>query len=389
MRRKVFSREYNIIQDAQAVLDNNEINAENAEQNYQNLLDEYEKLVRQSERLLKMGDRMQRTLTTLNTELSASEQRFRGIFENATEGIYRTDAHGTLLEVNTALATMLGYESTGELLRNVPEIGSMFYYLGAYHQYHTVLHKSFVVKAMQVKLCCANGNELWVEINAGAIEGGADEECRVSGIVGVIADITERKRMMREMCRLARTDSLTGLWNRGYFIELASSELARCKRCIRNLSILLVDIDHFKKVNDTYGHDIGDKVLIGAADTMREALRDIDIIARFGGEEFVVLLPDTSSRGALKVAERVRNAVREQNFSYDRHRKITVTVSIGVTSYQDAQSDLDLLLKHADIAMYSAKENGRDRVEQCLVEAVVQPVDENETHNLNQHVVHG
>lgn len=366
MRENVFTREHEVIQNAHDVLCQKETSTEDVRQNYQELLVEYEKLVRQSQRLLKMGDRMQHTLSKLNAELSVSEQRFRGIFENATEGIYRTDAEGTLLEVNTALATMLGYDSSSDMLSRVPEVGSMFYHLRAFGQYDNVLRKKSVVKTMQAKLCRVDGSTLWTEINAGVIEDQSEEGSQLSGVVGVIADITERKRMMREMCRLARTDSLTGLWNRGYFIELASREIARCKRSVRNLSILLVDVDYFKKVNDHYGHDTGDKVLVGVADAMRNSLREIDIVARFGGEEFVVLLPDTSIQSAHKVAQRVCNSIREQDFLDDRRRKITITVSIGVTSYQNALSDLDLMLKRADIAMYSAKKNGRNRVEECL-----------------------
>ena len=371
MRENVFIREHEVIQNAHNVLRQKETSTEDAKQNYQELLVEYEKLVRQSQRLLKMGDRMQHTLTKLNAELSVSEQRFRGIFENATEGIYRTDADGKLLEVNTALATMLGYTSSTDLLSSVPEVGSMFYHLRAFTQYDSVLRKKMVVKTMQAKLCRIDGSTLWTEINAGVIEEQSEEGSQIAGIVGVIADITERKRMMREMCRLARTDSLTGLWNRGYFIELASREIARCKRSVRNFSILLVDVDYFKKVNDRYGHDTGDKVLVGVAAAMRESLREVDIVARFGGEEFVVLLPDTSIKDAHNVAQRVCCAIREQDFLDDQRRAIKVTVSIGVTSYQNALNDLDLMLKRADIAMYSAKKNGRNRVEQCLFDDAV------------------
>lgn len=371
MSENVFTREHEVIQNAHNVLRKKEVSTEDVRQNYQELLVEYEKLVRQSERLLKMGDRMQHTLSKLNAELSVSEQTFRGIFENATEGIYRTDAAGTLLEVNTALATMLGYESSSEMLSQVPELGSMFYHLRTFHQYTEILRDNFVVKTMQAKLCLSDGNTLWTEINAGVIESQSEEGSHVAGVVGVIADITERKRMMREMCRLARTDSLTGLWNRGYFVELASREIARCKRSVRNLSILLVDVDYFKKVNDRYGHGTGDKVLVGVADAMRKSLREIDIVARFGGEEFVVLLPDTSTQAAHKVAQRMCNTIREQDFLDDQNRTINITVSIGVTSYQNALNDLDLMLKRADIAMYSAKKNGRNRVEECLFDDAI------------------
>lgn len=362
MKENVFSREAYVIRTAHSLLSGSGFQQENAEQQYRELLAEYEKLVRQSKRLVKMGDRMQHALSSLNEELQLREQTYRGIFENATEGIYRTDAQGALLEVNTALANMLGYATGEDMLRNAPVVEAMFSTSKAHSKYAATLHCKQVVKEMQVKLSCASGDTVWAEINAGTIKSLSSEGEQFAGVVGVIADITERKRMMVEMCRLARTDCLTGLWNRGYFVELASQEIARCKRSGNDLSLLLVDVDHFKQVNDEYGHDIGDKVLVGVAETLRETLREVDVIARFGGEEFVVMLPDTGGVAAYKAATRICGAMREQVFAYEQNHPIQVTVSIGVTAYNDMENSLDALLKSADTAMYAAKHRGRDRV---------------------------
>ena len=367
MNGNVFSREENVILGARALFDAR--SADNSlEEGYKDLLSEYERLVRQSKRLLKMGDRMQLALAKLNKELAVREQTYRGIFENAIEGIYRTDAQGDLLEVNEALAVMLGYENPAQLLENATGIKSIFCNDNAYRQYKSVIGKDHMVKGMQAKLKRVDGTITWVEINAGIIQPECSDTDSCSGVVGVIVDITEPRQMMREMCRLARTDSLTGLWNRGHFVEQAVQEIARCKRSKRCLSLLLIDVDFFKRINDQYGHDVGDKVLVGIADTLRETLRDIDIVARFGGEEFVILLPDTKLEAAKIAAERVRNAIGEQDFSYDRHRSITTTVSIGVTSFDNYESDLDAMLKRADTAMYVAKRKGRNRVESCLLD---------------------
>lgn len=370
MKENVFNREAKVIRNAHSLLSKCVFQQEGGEQSYRDLLVEYEKLVRQSKRLLKMGDRMQRALSSLNEELQLREQTYRGIFENATEGIYRTDAQGTLLEVNTALANMLGYEHAEDFLCHASEIGTAFTHNHALGQYNSMLQSKQVVKGLQVKLWCAGGETVWAEINAGVIESQSAEVKQVAGVVGVIADITERKRMMREMCRLARTDCLTGLWNRGYFVELAAQEIVRCKRVVNDLSILLVDVDYFKRVNDRYGHDVGDKVLVGVAETLRDTLREVDVVARFGGEEFVVMLPSTGLRAAQQAACRVCNAIREQVFAYAQKHPVRVTVSIGVTAYQDSSTSLDLLLKRADTAMYAAKHKGRDRVEFCTLDSV-------------------
>ena len=366
MTGNVFSREDDVIRGAKRVLRSRTLDIQTMNSEYKSLLCEYEKLVRQSKRLLRMGDRMQRALSTVNEELLVREQTYRGIFENAIEGIYRADAKGTLLEVNNALTAMLGYDDSAHFLNAVSDVGQIFHNDHAYHQYRTTLQSEHVVKGMQAKLRRVDDTTIWVEINAGAIHSQSDETGDVSGVVGVIADITDRRQMMHEMCRLARTDSLTGLWNRGYFVEQAAQEMLRCRRSARSLALLLIDVDFFKKINDQHGHDIGDRVLVGISDLLRESLRDVDIIARFGGEEFVVLLPDTCLHAANIAAERVRNAIASHNFAHDQERSISATVSIGVAAFDSPKIDLDMMIKQADTAMYAAKRKGRDRVASCL-----------------------
>ena len=206
----------------------------------------------------------------------------------------------------------------------------------------------------EVRACCPGGTALWAEISASVIRGEDGAGC--SGVVGVMADVTERKQMAEEMCRLARTDSLTGLWNRGYFMEVAGREVSRCLRSGASLSLLIVDVDYFKAVNDTYGHDTGDRVLVALAGTLVRSVREVDVVGRLGGEEFVVLLPDAGKEEAFAVSERMAGAVRADG------GEVPITVSIGLTSLNTGDT-LDALLKFADIALYAAKKNGRDRVE--------------------------
>jgi diguanylate cyclase (GGDEF)-like protein len=160
---------------------------------------------------------------------------------------------------------------------------------------------------------------------------------------------------------LAATDGLTGLFNRRYFDSAFARELARCDRSSSSLGLLLADIDHFKSFNDTYGHAMGDLVLKKVAGILSGALRKADVLARFGGEEFVILLPNVTARGALESAERLRQSVAAAAVHPGGPRK-QVTVSIGAALFPTDASDSESLLKAADEALYDAKHLGRNRV---------------------------
>ncbi|MBU2548890.1 MAG: diguanylate cyclase [Proteobacteria bacterium] len=172
------------------------------------------------------------------------------------------------------------------------------------------------------------------------------------------AALMESEEKMR---RLAATDGLTGLANRRHFREQAIKEIAECVRYQRTLSLLMVDLDRFKAVNDTYGHESGDKVLVSFARSAEETAREIDVVGRLGGEEFALLLPNTDTEGAAILAERLRRAM-EENRVRTHTDEITVTISIGLARWSEGES-LDDLLKRADQALYRAKNTGRNRVE--------------------------
>ncbi|MGA7800405.1 MAG: diguanylate cyclase [Gammaproteobacteria bacterium] len=160
--------------------------------------------------------------------------------------------------------------------------------------------------------------------------------------------------------RLARTDGLTGLGNRRYFFDLATHEFAEAKRYGRPLSVVLFDIDHFKKVNDTAGHQTGDEVLKCVARIADEHLREVDILARYGGEEFVVLLPNSNAADAAGVAERIRSNIADTCPLTDP-ASISVTISVGVAEFPGDADSLDPLIRCADRALYEAKRGGRNR----------------------------
>ncbi len=172
----------------------------------------------------------------------------------------------------------------------------------------------------------------------------------------------ELRRSVNNTLALAVTDELTGLYNRRYFERHLSIMLSKAQEQQRDMAMMLIDMDFFKSVNDTHGHDTGDAVLREFADRLRRNIRGVDLACRFGGEEFVVLMPDTDSRQAQGVAERVRNAVAERGFSAGDGRPLTVTVSVGLALNDQRADTPESLLKRADVALYRAKREGRNRV---------------------------
>ncbi len=171
----------------------------------------------------------------------------------------------------------------------------------------------------------------------------------------------ERNRMMEKLQTLAITDGLTGLYNSRHFYAQLESELDRSTRYRHPLAMLLIDIDHFKEFNDTFGHLEGDKVLARFSQLLKSCLRANDSAYRYGGEEFTVILPETGAEEARTVAQRIRAALEMEVFSPQPSRAVSKTISIGVTEYQPGE-EMSAFINRADAAMYLSKQNGRNRV---------------------------
>lgn len=356
MQKEVFRREERVLAIAREALGGEAGQCDASA--FAALVAEYEKLYRQSRRLVTMGDRMQQTLSNLNRDLAASEGKYRSIFENVTEGIYRCDSAGRLVEVNPAMAAMFGCGGPEAFVAEVGVLHRIFSDPDDFRIYEALL-VSGDARRYEARVCGPGSDALWVEISASVV---AADGAGPGSVVGVLVDVTERKAMIEEMCRLARTDSLTGMWNRGYFMELAGRELNRARRKGCDLALLMIDVDHFKAINDTHGHDAGDIALVELARLFDESVREVDVAARLGGEEFAVLLPEASVEDACAVAARVARAVRLAVVE-SPVGPLRMTVSIGLASLEGPQDSIDSLLKYSDIALYAAKKNGRDRVE--------------------------
>jgi len=177
-----------------------------------------------------------------------------------------------------------------------------------------------------------------------------------------LAAINETLRQKNvELHEISITDGLTGLYNRKHLMETLDKEVSRSQRHSHSFSFLVIDIDHFKKYNDTYGHLAGDEVLSRLASVFTESIRSSDYAARYGGEEFIIMLPETGPEQGVEAAERIRNKVAEQSFG-GKGESIKVTISVGVACYPDNGEDAQSVIRSADAALYEAKELGRNRV---------------------------
>jgi len=174
-------------------------------------------------------------------------------------------------------------------------------------------------------------------------------------------DITKRKKLEDNLRYLATTDPLTGAYNRRRLIRAGLDEVARSLRFQKSMCVLMVDIDHFKKINDEYGHDFGDLALKAVTQVCKQTIRNIDTFGRLGGEEFAVIMPETTIQQAVTGAERLRKAIMALRIQSAAIR-VTVTVSIGVACLNDQDQTIELILKKADQALYDAKNTGRNRV---------------------------
>jgi diguanylate cyclase (GGDEF)-like protein len=179
------------------------------------------------------------------------------------------------------------------------------------------------------------------------------------------AEVAKRRIAQEKLRQLAITDGLTSVFNHRYFMEMGRREFVRVKRYSRQLSLIIMDLDHFKRTNDTFGHKVGDQVLQAVAQISLKSFRKVDIFARIGGEEFAALLPETGMEQAWMAAERLRRTV-SRTILRAKEGDLRLTLSLGVAAVTDETKDFEHLLRMADAALYVAKGNGRDRVERSL-----------------------
>ncbi len=290
--------------------------------------------------------------------LREREAYFRLFYEHAPVAYQSLDAQGRLLDVNAMWLEQFGYQREEVLGRWIGEFLAPGQASLLQQRFAEFLRLGAISKA-EYDVLCRDGERLTVSVD-GRIE--HDEHGRFRRTHCVLHNITARKRLEETLARLATTDHLTGLSNRRHFLEQMVIALARHRRHGHPTALLMVDLDHFKRINDGHGHASGDAVLRQFAATTQRVVRNIDSVGRLGGEEFAILLPDTDLDGALDLAQRLRGEVARTPVVVDGG-EIRYTLSGGITLFCAEDRDTDAILARADRALYRAKQAGRDRIE--------------------------
>jgi len=294
-------------------------------------------------------------------QIEALSARNQLLLNSAGEGIYGTNAQGHCVFINPAALDMLGYRLEDVLGQDQHRL---FHHHRAngqpYPHAECPIHLTLrdgLRRDVEDAFIRRNGEYFDVHLAVTATL----EDDRITGAVVVFSDITQRKLMEAELNHLASTDTLTGIANRRHFMERFAMELERVRRYGNPATLLMLDLDHFKRINDQYGHATGDRVLRHFTDQARQLLRKVDVCGRLGGEEFGILLPDTELAGASEFAERLRRQVAETPCE-GPGEPIAYTVSIGLTDCDHGAIDADQILAKADRALYRAKASGRNRI---------------------------
>ncbi len=306
------------------------------------------------------------------TLLFIHEDRYRKLFENMSQGVFYQRVDGSLVDCNPALLEMLGLTREQFLGENwsdlnwkvINEDGSELpnEQLPSVQALSTGISVHGVVAGIFNHL---TKKLVWLNINAIPLFRARDNE--PYEVFVTLHDITERKELEGKLEYLSTHDPLTGLCNRMGLEKQLTEELHRAARYHHSLSIYMLDVDHFKRINDTHGHRVGDVVLQQLAKTLAQSIREEDLVARYGGEEFVIILPETSLSKAEDFAKRLFNEVTELRISLLDGNEINISISIGIATYPDHAKSWEALLEAADKAMYGAKKAGRHQIKSVEV----------------------
>lgn len=289
-------------------------------------------------------------------ELQASKEELEAIFDHLPDIFYRANMQGILTKMSSACYDILGYRQD-EMLGTA---------LSGY--YNTPDERQKITQAIiagggkatrvEAALKHKNGSIIWISTSAFVRH---DPDGQPIFIEGMARDVSEHKQLENQLLALSRTDGLTGVYNRGYFMDKSEEVINMMRRYQRPASMMIADLDRFKTINDNYGHHAGDLALKIFTDVCRQQIRESDILGRLGGEEFGLMLPETTIHQAQVLAERIRQAIAAVEIPFD-DRTFGITVSIGLVELGAEDTSLQEVMRRADVAMYQAKARGRNQV---------------------------
>ena len=295
--------------------------------------------------------------------LRESEERLRFITENTHDVVWQLDRELRFTYINGADERMRGYareEIIGRSFKDtITPTGYPIVDQAMQRRHNQAARETGMgAESFEVEMICKDGNLLWVEINSTPIH---DKSGQIVGYIGVTRDATQRHETHEKLREQTIRDPLTGLFNRRFLDESLERELSRAKRDNLPMSLLMIDIDRFKSLNDTYGHQAGDEVIRCLGELIRNGARSADLPCRYGGEEFLLVLPNMTLETAAERAQRWRIAFAQQKIGFG-DISLSATFSVGVAAYPEHGDSSEALIRAADQALYTAKHSGRNRV---------------------------